>query len=219
MKKNNEPPTLEELLSSVEHAGRDHRRRQQLSEMIEQLAAAEASKRRTVRLWVSRLAVAASVTLFVVIPTWWWISPSSPTGLQVAQAPVPRRTHLPLPHAGIVARPTKSVVAPAAKPATLSQSAVPQVEEPVLPIEPELVAVDPTVPFLLGEDLLAENIDYEEALPVEEETLPEAPATTTENLAQATSQPDPKPARGGFFSLLHPEPSLMEGTMLAFNLL
>lgn len=219
MKKNNEPPTLDELLSSVEHAGRDHRRQQQLAEMIEQMAEAEASKRRTVRLWVSRLAVAASVTLFVVVPTWWWISPSQPAGLQVAQAPVVRRTHLPLPNAGNVARPTKTTVAPAANPAVVPLSAVPQIEEPLLPIEPEPVAVEPTVPFLLEENLLAENTDNEDLLPVEEEVLPEALSTMPENLAQATSQPDPKPARGGFFSLLRPEPSLMEGTMLAFNLL
>ena len=38
MKTNNEKPTLEQLLASVEHAGRDARRQQQLSDMIEQLS-------------------------------------------------------------------------------------------------------------------------------------------------------------------------------------
>ena len=55
MKKNNDTPTLEQLLASVEHAGRDARRQQQLSEMIERMAAEEASKRhRSVRLWAVR---------------------------------------------------------------------------------------------------------------------------------------------------------------------
>ena len=63
MKKNsNTPPTLEDLLSSIEHQGRDARRREQISAMLERMAAEEsASRRHTVRLWTVRVAVAASV--------------------------------------------------------------------------------------------------------------------------------------------------------------
>ena len=67
MKKNSTPPTLEELLASLEHAGRDARRQQQLSEIIERMAAEEtAQRRRTVRLWSVRLVAAACLVLFMM---------------------------------------------------------------------------------------------------------------------------------------------------------
>ena len=84
MKTNNENPTLEQLLASVEHAGRDARRQQQLSDMIEQLSEAEASRRSTVRRRVVRIAVAATITLFVTTSVWRWLSPSQPQAGQAS---------------------------------------------------------------------------------------------------------------------------------------
>ena len=92
MKKNSEPLSLEQLLASVEHAGRDSRRQQQLSAMIERMADDEAKKRRTFRMWAVPLAAAATVTLFVITSVWQWEDPMQPAGPQLAQAPAEPKT-------------------------------------------------------------------------------------------------------------------------------
>ena len=87
MKKNSEPLSLEQLLASVEHAGRDSRRQQQLSAMIERMADDEAKKRRTFRMWAIPLAAAATVTLFVITSVWQWEDPMQPAGPQLCRRP------------------------------------------------------------------------------------------------------------------------------------
>ena len=179
MKKNNDTPTLEQLLASVEHAGRDARRQQQLSEMIERMAAEEASKRhRSVRLWAVRFAAAAAVTLFVVTSVWILTNPSPLVGVQVAQAPVVRKTKLPMP-----------------------------TMEPLLP------------DFPVMEETMAEAVVREEPMPTVEEEEPVVTNMEPAVMAQSSPTPKPKQERRGFFSLFRAEPSLMDGTMLAFNIL
>ena len=102
MKKNNNTPTLQELLGSVEHAGRDARRQQQLAEMIERMAAEEnaqkAAHRHTVRMWSTRIAVAATITLFLTTSIWRWSNMGGSTEAPlVAQNPIVRPTEMPLP--------------------------------------------------------------------------------------------------------------------------
>ena len=89
MKKNsNTPPTLEDLLSSIEHQGRDARRREQISAMLERMAAEEsASRRHTVRLWTVRVAVAASVVGIIMTVARLMQPQPQPVGSQMAQAP------------------------------------------------------------------------------------------------------------------------------------
>ena len=126
MKKNNSTPTLEELLNSVEHAGRDARRREQLAEMIERMAAEEAAQkaaqRHTVRMWTTRIAVAATVTLFVTTSIWRWgnreVTSEAPL---VAQAPMVRPTVMPLPQTAPITR------IPQSTPASNRHNATPQV--------------------------------------------------------------------------------------------
>ena len=217
MKTNNEKPTLEQLLASVEHAGRDARRQQQLSDMIEQLSEAEASRRSTVRRRVVRIAVAATVTLFVTTSVWRWISPSQP---QAGQASL------------------RAVVSPAVVTPTL-QPAIPTQEPPsISPVRrsfghpqplPSVAADDPVEATAEVEPALVEIV--EPSLPQEEvyiaevespaateEESPSLPQPAVETLAQNTPAPAPAPRRHGLFSLRMAEPSLMDGNVLALQI-
>lgn len=220
MKKNNDTPTLEQLLASVEHAGRDARRQQQLSEMIERMAAEEASKRhRSVRLWAVRFAAAAAVTLFVVTSVWILTNPSPLVGVQVAQAPVVRKTKLPVP----TMEPLRQAAKAPDNPLNVSVSkpqatvAMPVVEEQ--PIEAEVAAVEPVPDFPVMEETMAEAVVQEEPMPTVEEEEPVVTNMEPAVMAQSSPTPKPKQERRGFFSLFRAEPSLMDGTMLAFNIL
>lgn len=220
MKKNNDTPTLEQLLASVEHAGRDARRQQQLLEMIERMATEEASKRhRSVRLWAVRFAAAAAVTLFVVTSVWILTNPSPLVGVQVAQAPVVRKTKLPVPTMEPLRQaakaPGKTLNVSVSKPqATV---AMPVVEEQ--PIVAEVAAVEPVPDFPVMEETIAEAVVQEEPMPTVEEEEPVVTDMEPAAMAQSSPTPKPKQERRGFFSLFRAEPSLMDGTMLAFNIL
>ena len=217
MKTNNEKPTLEQLLASVEHAGRDARRQQQLSDMIEQLSEAEASRRSTVRRRVVRIAVAATVTLFVTTSVWRWLSPSQP---QAGQASL------------------RAVVSPAVVTPTL-QPAIPTQEPPsISPVRrsfghpqplPSVAAddpveataeVEPALVEIVEPPLPQEEVYIAEAEPsaAEEEVRPSFPQPATETLAQNTTAPAPPPRRHGLFSLRMAEPSLMDGNVLALQI-
>ena len=217
MKTNNEKPTLEQLLASVEHAGRDARRQQQLSDMIEQLSEAEASRRSTVRRRVVRIAVAATVTLFVTTSVWRWLSPSQP---QAGQASL------------------RAVVSPAVVTPTL-QPAIPTQEPPsISPVRrsfghpqplPSVAAddpveataeVEPALVEIVEPPLPQEEVYIAEAEPsaAEEEVRPSFPQPATETLAQNTTAPAPTPRRHGLFSLRMAEPSLMDGNVLALQI-
>ncbi len=220
MKKNNDTPTLEQLLASVEHAGRDARRQQQLSEMIEHMAAEEASKRhRSVRLWTVRFAAAATVTLFVVTSVWKLANPTSSTGVQVAQAPVVRKTKLPVPTMETLRQAAKAPDNPLNVSLSKPQAtvAMPVVEEQ--PVGAEVVTVEPVPDFPVMEETMAEAVVQEEPMPTVEEEEPVVTNMEPAVMAQSSPTPKPKQERRGFFSLFRAEPSLMDGTMLAFNIL
>ncbi len=220
MKKNNDTPTLEQLLASVEHAGRDARRQQQLSEMIERMAAEEASKHhRSVRLWAVRFAAAAAVTLVVVTSVWILTNPSPLVGVQVAQAPVVRKTKLPVPTMEPLRQAAKAPDNPLNAPVSKPQAtvAMPVVEEQ--PVGAETVTVEPAPDFPVMEEAIAEAVVQEEPMPTVEEEEPVVTSTEPAVMAQSSPTPKPKQERRSFFSLFRAEPSLMDGTMLAFNIL
>lgn len=220
MKKNNDTPTLEQLLASVEHAGRDARRQQQLSEMIERMAAEEASKRHlSVRLWTVRFAAAATVTLFVVTSVWKLTNSSPLAGVQVAQAPVIRKTKLPVPTMEPLRQAAKAPDIPLNVSVSKPQAtvAMPVVEEQ--PVGAEAAAVEPAPDFPVMEEIIAEAVVQEEPMPTVEEEEPVVPNMEPAVMAQSSPTPKPKQERRGFFSLFRAEPSLMDGTMLAFNIL
>lgn len=215
MKKNSEPLSLEQLLASVEHAGRDSRRQQQLSAMIERMADDEAKKRRTFRMWAVPLAAAATVTLFVITSVWQWENPMQPVGPQLAQAPAVRRTELPLPQTNT---PPTAVVAPAQRRTVVDDGTQPL---------PGIVATTPAVPLIMEvvEPVVPQEEYIAEALPEETDTLylgnsnPAAPAEQASQLAQAPAEPKSSERSRSFFSFFHAEPSMMDGTVLAFNIL
>lgn len=90
MKKTDEKFDLDELLRTVEHAGRDNRRQQQLSDLIDSLAAEEESAHRKVlwRRWSIGISAAACLVLFVTtIVKFTAQDASQPTGALVAETP------------------------------------------------------------------------------------------------------------------------------------
>ncbi len=218
MKTNSPKPTIEQMLAALEHAGRDARRQQQLSDMIEQLSEAGVARRRTVRLRVVRIAVAATVTLFVTTSVWRWLTPSQPQASQV---------------------PLRAVVSPAVVAPTTLQPAIPTQEPPITrPVRSSFS--DPQPLPSVNDDAPAEAIVEEEpalveiiepVLPQEEvyiaevepsaatgEESPSLPQPATETLAQSTPTPASASRRHGLFSLRMAEPSLMDGNVLALQI-
>lgn len=90
MKKTDEKFDLDELLRTVEHAGRDNRRQQQLADLIDSLAAEEESAHRKLlwRRWSIGISAAACLVLFVTtIVKFTAQDASQPTGALVAETP------------------------------------------------------------------------------------------------------------------------------------
>lgn len=219
MKKNSTPPTLEELLASLEHAGRDARRQQQLSQMIERMAAEEAAaKRRSVRLWSVRLVAAACLLLFMLTLVRLWQPILQQEGPQLAQVP---QVQMPKPHMA-PAEPRRATSQPTASPipATISKP------KPALPLQPDVVdpILEEIAPSPIDEpSLLTEQ--YAEVVPEELPTEEESPAVpflpeTTDAIAQAEPVPEPETPEQhrSLFRLRMAEPSLMDGNVLALQI-
>ena len=231
MKKNsNTPPTLEDLLSSIEHQGRDARRREQISTMIERMAAEEsAARRHTVRLWTVRVAVAASVMGIIMTVVRLMQPQMQPVGSQVAQAP---RIVPPVLHSDSVLHSSESVtLSPTQAPVTLQPSAasdtLPRMVHTMEGESSEAAApmlVHPMPAQLLAEAEMAALSDgdirsfQQPQIPLE--TLAQSePATAPEAPQEDTPAAKPKPRGNSFFKLFEPKPSMMEGTMLAFHII
>ena len=235
MKKNsNTPPTLEDLLSSIEHQGRDARRREQISAMLERMAAEEsASRRHTVRLWTVRVAVAASVMGVIMTVARLMQPQMQPVGSQVAQAPiiVPPVLH----RDSVLHSPETATVSPTQTPATLQPLATPDTAYMLHPqvfnaMEGESsVAEAPMLVHPMPEQLLAEaemaavpdgDIRSFQQPQMTLETLAQSePATAPEAPQDDTPAANPKPRGNSFFKLFEAKPSMMEGTMLAFHII
>lgn len=215
--------SLQQLLADVEHAGRDARRQQELGDMIDHLAG-ESGKRKVESgkhgawWWVSRMAAAACVLFFIVTAVRVWFIPTGESATVVAEAEVPEVV---LPEVVLPAEPTAAVDAkPVVHRGRVKAVAMqPVVEEQVEPVAVEEYFVEETV---------------EEEPPVEEPV--EAPvnnqieviAQPVVSIAQTVEPTPEKPTpvkprerkRSFLSSLFRPaEPSLMEGTVLAFNIL
>ena len=231
MKKNsNTPPTLEDLLSSIEHQGRDARRREQISAMLERMAAEEAASRRhTVRLWTVRVAVAASV-MGIIMTVARLMQPQLQTvGSQVAQAPI---IVPPVLHRDSVLRSSETAtVSPTQAPLTLQPSAASDtLPRMVHTMEGESSeAAAPMLVHPMPEQLLAEaemaavpdgDIRSFQQPQMTLETLAQSePATAPEAPQEDPPAANPKPRGNSFFKLFEAKPSMMEGTMLAFHII
>ena len=219
MKKDNETPTLEQLLASVEHAGRDARRQQQLAEMIERLAAEEAAARhRKVRLWSVRLIAAASLLLFMLTAVRLWYPSKPMASPQLAQTP-----QVQLPPITTEQPTQQRALAPAPQ----------QVDEPspynTLSPMPSLPSQPVVEAPLLEETMPIEPISFEQYAEAVEEELPTTEESSLVDIPQpdpdAVAQADPVDApethsrQHGIFRLRQAESSLMNDNVLSFRII
>lgn len=211
--------SLEQLLASVEHAGRDARRQQELGAMIDGLAGesgqwsvASGQKGHGAWWWVSRVAAAACVLFFITTAVRIWFIPTESGAPMVAQAEVP---------AVVPAAVDSTSVAPTVvAPAPRRTYARPQVAVP----EPVVLEA----PAVL-EEYVAEEVKIIEPAETDTATVPTyiilddfAPDAELVVQGEEPATPAPvsvpeKPARRSIFrALFRPaEPSMMEGTTLA----
>ncbi len=203
---------LEDLLADVEHSGRDERRQQELGAMIDHLAGE--SGKHGAWWWVSRVAAAACILFFISTAVRVWFIPTGENTTVVAEAEVPVAVPAAVDPTTVVttiAAPVRQ--RPHARPQVIAETPV-VVEEYVAEevITPEPVEADSdTVPAYIILDDFAPDAE------------PVVQAVETEPVAEpvAVAAEPAKPARRrSIFSLFRPaEPSLMEGTVLAFNIL
>lgn len=219
MKNDRNKMDLDQLLATLEHAGRDSRRQQELSAMIDSLAAAETNKHRSFWWWSSRVAVAACVTFFVTSAVRIWFIPTGPTtkgiptvaevnGTETPTAIVSDTTVLPTVNRSITSSTPKVVKA---EPTVTSEELY--AEETAEPVEEDSIEA----PYYIIEDDFAPDTeqlaDNSEPEPVaNDEPAVTTPDTGTPNVAQ-TTKPQRRKLFGGF--LRRSEPSRMEGTTLA----
>lgn len=219
MKNDNNNMELDQLLATIEHAGRDSRRQQELGAMIDSLAAAETTKKRGFWWWSSRVAAAACVTFFVTTAVRIWFIPTDSTskgspiiaemnGTEMPTAIVSDTAVLPTINRSITT-PTPKVVK--AEPTVASEELYAEETSTTEPVEKDSAEA----PYYIIEDdfapdtePIAYNNESEQAITDE----PAAKTPDTPNIAQ-TAKPQRRKLFGGF--LRRSEPSRMEGTTLA----
>lgn len=220
MKKDNKKMDLDQLLATLEHAGRDSRRQQELGAMIDSLAAAETTKHRGFWWWSSRVAVAACVTFFVTTAVRIWFIPTSsttkgmPTVAEVKATETPTATFS---DTTIIPTVNRSITSPTpkaveAEPTVASEELYAEETTTTEPIKEDSTEA----PYYIIEDDFApdtEPIAYSEPKQaITDEPAAKTPEASTPNVAQ-TTKPQRRKLFGGF--LRRSEPSKMEGTTLA----
>ena len=219
MKNDRNKMDLDQLLATLEHAGRDNRRQQELGAMIDSLAAAEETPKRGFWWWSSRVAAAACVTFFATTAVRIWFIPTGhttkgiPTVAEVTVTETPTATVsdtavLPTVKRSITS-PTPKVVK--AEPTVTSEELY--AEETAEPVEEDSIEA----PYYIIEDDFAPDTEPIAYNSEPEQAITDEPAATTPdagtpNVAQ-TTKPQRRKLFGGF--LRRSEPSRMEGTTLA----
>ena len=214
---------LQQLLGTLEHAGRDARRQQELSEMIDCLAGVESGEHRHgAWWWVSRVAAAACLLFFISTAVRIWFIPTKPAGTLVAEVEMPALDQhltntLPTPYQRL----SNAYHGSRRKVVDVPQQEFPtEVEEAAIE-ENEYFADIETVGNIVdtAESQLFNNNDIavEQEMPqVSSEAVQPAQSVQPESVAVKSQERK----RSLFSSLFHrAEPSMMDGTLLAFNLL
>ena len=221
MKNDNNNMELDQLLATIEHAGRDSRRQRELDAMINNLAAAEATKRHSFLWWSSRVAAVACVTFFVttVIRIWF-----SHTGTAGSSAPiVAEMTEKEAPSAIIENTATvPTVVAPARMNRTTRHYAAKLEKNESVATEVILAEktteetttandTDEKPDYIIEDDFApdTELIAYNE----EPEHIETPESVVNQPVVSEPATPQRRKILGGF--LRRSEPSRMEGTSLA----
>lgn len=225
---------LELMLKALEKAGRDSRRREALSAMLDQMAATEAAAHRKVvrRRWSIGISAAACLILFVTtIVRLTNIGDgvaAGPLTAEVDGRPVVSGDSVPDTVANdsnvqLNSLPTRSreiFTSTASEPTPMMvETTAPQEETtPMLPVEEESADT-----VTLGDELLYDAGQFAEAdLPGSEDNEDVKPTPTSPQPAQvAANTPAPKPAKQRSRWVRHHRDnrSKMDGTMLAFNIL
>ncbi len=233
MKNNSQIKDLEQMLATLEHAGRDARRQQALGEMIDGMAAAD-GRRHGFWWWGARVAAAACMLFFISTAIRIWFIPTDNAPLvaenrteggerRTPSATSEERTGYPAENVD------SAIVLPVTHAATTSHRATPlhvarEVAEVAQAIEqPEVAPMEEApVAVYLAEaeaDSAAQPEEAPEASPIDVIAQPVVSVAY-----QAPDQPQPQPEKRERRSLLREllhrsEPSMMEGTTLAINLL
>ncbi len=229
-------PSLDELLSSVEHAGRDARRRQQLAGMIEQMAANEDAARRAKTHRLTLRMLAAACLAGIIITTAYFLAPAA-------------EHNTPLLAETKTVQSTDTVLATESLQPTTAQpgSSTPAMSSPQTHAAPTVDNVEPLL--VQGSatevpDAVPEKVETIEelapAMPIEEFLYAEATASAESDIAAATEQPavtvaateetpvamnatDSQEAqatrRRSIFRMRQTAPSLMTGTTLSFRII
>ena len=219
MKNDRNKMDLDQLLATLEHAGRDSRRQQELSAMIDSLAAAEETPKRGFWWWSSRVAAAACVTFFATTAVRIWFIPTGhttkgiPTVAEVTVTETPTATVSDTAILPAVSHSATSHTPNTAEAQPTAASEELYAEETAEPVEEDSIEA----PYYIIEDdfapdteQLADNSEPEQA--ITDEPAATTPDANTPNVAQTTKLPRRK-LFGGF--LRRSEPSRMEGTTLA----
>lgn len=212
MKSNKNNMDLEQLLSDLEHAGRDARRREQLAAMIDKMATTE-NRKHGFWWWSARVAAAACVLFFISTAIRIWFIPTESHEPLVAEN-IMENEEIKVESEDSIAAPVRPV---APRRVIVHRNVAPTVEEETEPIE------EVTLPAV--EELLAEEVEIQEEEPVEEPEESAVDDIAAPVVSVAYNEPQEQPREqtrrrsllGGLFR--QPEPDEMTGTVLAFRIL
>lgn len=207
---------LEQLLATLEHAGRDERRRQELGDMIDGMAA---EHRHGFWWWGARVAAAACALFFISTAVRIWFIPTD-EDVQVAQTKVPVTEEVLSIAPSPVEEPVVTVApAPRIKRASTVQPVVETPEEQ--PVE-ELLAEEVAVPVAVEplDTVEVPVVTIEDDIAPDTELVAEAAVEEQPVVALPQDEPQAEPEKvtlGNFFRSLFrlAEPSAMDGTTLA----
>lgn len=195
---------LEGLLAEVEHAGRNARRQQELGAMIDSMAGTHGH---VFWWWTVRVAAVACIIFFIVTAVRIWFIPTENAAPLVAEAVVPE-----------VVLPSEPATAVEAKPTVPHRVRV------------KPMAVQPMVAEEVEEQTVAEELpavdEIEEPVDTQIEMLSQPVVSVEQSLEPVPAQLEPVAAkpqerkRSLLSGLIRrAEPSKMDGTMLAINIL
>ena len=213
---------LAEMLHSIEHAGRDNRRQQHLSALIDQMAAEEAAatRRRNRKHWAITISAAACITLFITtIVRFTGTTASVPSAGGNLMAGVVGDTIIE--NTGIS---DTLLVAPQhavkkREPLMIASNKVSN-DDPSQETEEDTSIEDTIIDILEPEILIAEDIE-ETNNETESIDIIATPVTSVGNNDNVTTtekqEPAKKPRR--LFRIRRSKPSKMDGTMLALRIM
>lgn len=215
---------LEGLLAEVEHAGRDARRQDELAAMVDSMAGAN---RHGFWWWGARVAAAACVLFFIGTAVRIWFIPTGSTvdDNLVAQAEVPEVIPVAADTVAVAPAVTPAESQPVRKQRHVVSTEV--VEEYVaeeVQAEPESeeapVVEERDTVIIIEEAVVPEPAPIVQAEPVDAVAAPIVSVSNTSEQPVATAE-ERKPKRASIFKNIfrRHEPSKMDGTMLALNIL